>query len=211
MSKLKGYATSTGTLKNLEYLKNINWGLVVTPDRVETQNFKSYFIDNGAWSAYSKGLNWKKYYEKRFKLLCDASGEKADFIVSPDIVAGGKHSLSLSLDYIEYLETYETMILIPVQDGMEPCSELYSVLSPTIGLFVGGTTKWKLKSLTLWSWLAKRTNCYLHVARVNTCKRLRYCAEFKINSFDGSRLSRYSDDAKLLNDCRLRLIEKFYG
>jgi hypothetical protein len=53
--KLHGYATSTGTYKNLEHLQNIGWGLVVTPDRVETQNFKSYCIDNGAWSAYSKG------------------------------------------------------------------------------------------------------------------------------------------------------------
>lgn len=210
MVKLKGYATSTTTLKNVDGLKNIGWGLLITPDRPETHSFKDYAIDNGAWSAYSKGVSWNKIYEKRFRLICDVYGEKSNFIVCPDIVAGGYKSLDLSLKYLDYLTIYGTKVLIPVQDGIEPCSELYSVLSSKIGLFVGGTTNWKLNNLRTWSWVSEKTNSYLHVARVNSCKRMALCAALKINSFDGTKLSRYSEAAIRMNTCRLHLIKEFY-
>jgi len=210
MSKLKGYATSTTTLKNIEFLKNLGWGLFITPDRPEVHSFKDFAIDNGAWSAYSRKVSWHKKYEKRFRLICDVYGEMSDFIVCPDIVAGGYKSLDLSLSYLDHLKIYGTKILIPVQDGIQPCSELYSVLSSEIGLFIGGTTNWKLHNLPTWSWVSEKTNCYLHVARVNSCKRMALCASFKVNSFDGTSLSRYSVDAIRMNNCRLRLIKGFY-
>jgi hypothetical protein len=202
---LDAYASSTGNLKNLEVLKKLKWGLVVAPFNERMYDFKSYFIDNGAWSCYTQKENWKKRFEFRFKLLCDCYGEKADFIIAPDIVGGGNKSLDFSLSYLEELSIYGTKILLPVQDGVTN-RDFYNLLSPKVGLFLGGTTEWKLKSITKWAWIAQRYNCHFHVARVNTCRRIKLCGIARAHSFDGSYLSRYIRDAEIINNCRLKVI-----
>lgn len=147
-----------------------------------------YALDNGAWSYYQQG---ESFNEERFWGLLYAMGPAADFITVPDIVAGGLESLRFSEAWLPKLEGFGRLLLIPVQDGMRP-ADVNGVLSNRVGIFVGGTTEFKLASLQSWGELARKRNCYLHVGRVNTRRRIKACAMAGAHSFDGSSVSRWA-------------------
>ena len=146
-------------------------------------------LDNGAWSAFTQGLPFdERAFDKAFNLL----GEKAEWFVLPDIVAGGMRSLDLSLSWMDKLgPNLPTVSLIAVQDGMKP-DDVRHHLGPRCGIFLGGSTSWKLETLHSWGILARRRNCHLHVGRVNSAKRILLCAAAGgAHSIDGTSASMY--------------------
>lgn len=151
-------------------------------------------LDNGAWSAYQQG---KSFDEDAFSRAIDKVGEGADWVVLPDIVAGGMASLDLSLKWLHRLRGMPEQQLIAVQDGM--CvDDVRDYLGPMVGLFIGGSTPWKLATLDAWSALARRKGCYLHVGRVNSLKRIKACAQVGANSFDGTSIIAFPDSINML-------------
>jgi hypothetical protein len=189
-----GYCSAVGKGERRELLRRHGWGLVMTPSdpRFPPAGFR-YFIDNGAWSAHQKGvendLDAFARYVYRF-------GECADFIVAPDIVEGGLESLKLSMSWIGRLSRYPGELLIAVQDGMTE-KEIFPILERfDVGLFVGGSTEWKLRTLPIWGSLSKRFQCYLHVGRVNSARRIALCALAGVDSIDGSTLLLNPTDQK---------------
>lgn len=200
---MKAYATRTGTKRNLKALRDAGWGLLVTPDAARTEGFTEYGIDNGAWSAHTKGLDWDSTYRAKFERLVEDYGAAADFIVAPDIVAAGAASLARSVEWLPALRSVGCLVLIPVQDDMRPDPSLTRHLGDTVGLFVGGSTEFKIASLPTWSWVAREWDCYLHVARVNSVRRIRYCQAYGVDSIDGTSASRYAVELTKL-DAALR-------
>ena len=88
------YASRTGTRRNLAALRSRGWRLLVSRAGVwRTEGFPQYALDNGAWADYQAG---RDFDEDSFERLIDKLGAKADWIVLPDIVAGGLRSLDLS-------------------------------------------------------------------------------------------------------------------
>src|SRR5690242_4564155 len=88
------YASRTGTRRNLDLLRRLGWGLMVSAaGRHRTEGFTSWALDNGAWTAFAQKQPWN---EQPFLELVEQLGHGADFIVAPDIVAGGLASLRLS-------------------------------------------------------------------------------------------------------------------
>jgi len=75
--------------------------------------------------------------------------------------------------------------MIAVQNGMVP-EDIEDVVRAEVGIFVGGDTTWKLRSLPEWCRFAKRTGIPVHVGRVNSCRRVTYCRVMGADSFDGS-------------------------
>jgi len=144
-------------------------------------------LDNGAWSAHVRGVEWQG---APFRDLVEAHGSGADFVVAPDVVAGGRQSLMRSVSWLPWLVDRCPRVLIAVQDGMTP-ADLRPVIGGPIGLFVGGSTEWKLSTLSAWGDLAAAAGVWLHVARVNTGRRIRMCASVGADSFDGSGVSRF--------------------
>jgi hypothetical protein len=147
-----------------------------------------YALDNGAWTAFQKKLPWDR---TAFERLVDSHGEKADFIVVPDIVMGGIHSLKFSESWLMRLSRVGTRLLVAVQDGMVN-ADIRSLLGDDVGVFVGGSTDWKLRSMGRWAELAQNCNAYCHVGRVNSQSRIRMCGRFGVDSFDGTSATRYS-------------------
>lgn len=182
------YASRTGTKRNLDAMRQNGWRLLVSAKGVlRTEGFK-YCLDNGAWSAFTSGQPFDDYaFQKAFELL----GEAADFVVVPDIVCGGLASLEFSLKWLDRLQGSPAKLLIATQNGIKP-DDVREYLSPAVGLFVGGDTSWKLKSVHSWSVLARRRNCHLHVGRVNSAKRIDLCARAGAHSVDGTSASMYS-------------------
>jgi hypothetical protein len=156
-----------------------------------------YALDNGAWHAFCRQL---PFDEAAFLAAFNKLGAGADFVVLPDIVAGGERSLAFSMNWAARLDR-SCPQLLAVQDGMT-AEMVAPLVGPPRGIFVGGTDKFKETTLPLWAELARERQCYLHVGRVNTKRRIALCAAANADSFDGSSASRYAVTLPRLDNSR---------
>lgn len=189
------YATATGTKRNLDALRSAGWRLIVTPDRPFQLNGMRFGIDNGAFGKYG-------FRAEAFSGLIERLGSCADFVVLPDIVAGGNASLELSVSWLPRLRHIKRLLL-PIQDGMT-AYDVGLVLRQTtnLGLFLGGSTLFKLREMYAWGMVAHSWKRWYHVGRVNSARRIRLAHEAGADSFDGTSASRYSCTLPLLESAR---------
>ncbi len=196
---MMAYASRTGTGRNLAALRARGWGLMVSATGAHrSEGFELYAIDNGAWTAFAQGKPWD---EGAFVRLLDLLGGGAQFIAAPDIVAGGIESLRLSESWLSRLDGLGLRRLIPVQDGMK-AGDVAPLLGPKIGVFVGGSTGWKLHTMATWGRLARSRQAYCHVGRVNSARRIRLCAAAGADSFDGTSATRFAVTLPMLDNAR---------
>lgn len=193
MAELIAYAARTGTKRNLAGIRSMGWRLLVSAAADHrTEGFEDVGIglDNGAWSVRDTG-DYPAALKRRFiRLLC-AFGAIADWGVPPDIVAGGASSLALSLRWLPWVLRHCRRALVAVQDGMT-VDQVRPYIGTDVGIFVGGTTPWKLATMSAWADLAHDRAAWCHVARVNSSLRIRKVALAGATSFDGSSASRYA-------------------
>lgn len=186
-----GYASRTGTKRNLAGLRAADWRLMVSAKGVLRHEGFRYALDNGAWNAFVTGTEFDEAaFLKAYALL----GIGADFVVLPDIVAGGARSLARSLAFSLRWRTdlpAHCPFLLAVQDGMTP-EEVGPLIGPELGIFIGGTTEWKVSTAATWGALARSRDAHMHVGRVNTVERIRICHAAGAHSFDGSGPSRFA-------------------
>lgn len=202
---MQGYASRTSNLRNLDALRRAGWRLMVAAndlqrwfmphERRNRAGFR-YAIDNGAWHAYQHGL---QFNEIAFASAYERLAMEADFAVLPDIVAGGLQSLEYSLSWRDRLRACPTFLA--VQDGMT-AAHVAPALDGIAGIFVGGSTEWKERSLPTWGSLARQQRVKLHVGRVNTARRIFLSEAAGATSFDGSSASRYASTLTLLENAR---------
>jgi hypothetical protein len=195
------YASRTGTARNLRALRDHGWRLLVSAAGALRSEGFPYALDNGAWSAYSKGT---PFDERAFDLALRKLGSSADWTVAPDIVAGGLASLDLSLKWLPRVLSESPRALIAVQNGMID-ADVRPFLGERVGIFVGGDTEWKLRTLPLWGGVARSVGCWLHVGRVNSAKRIHACAIAGAHSFDGTSATRYAKTVGPLDSARRQM------
>lgn len=184
-----GYASRTGTKRNLAALRIAEWRILISRTGVwRTEGFP-YAIDNGAWSDFQHG---RDFDDNAFRSIVDKFGRDADWIVAPDVVEGGLASLRLSVVWLAPLLTRTRLVLIAVQDGMEPAHMERIVLPGHIGIFLGGSTAWKLSTMRQWGEFCAEKGVYYHVGRVNSAKRMALAHQAGADSVDGSSASRYA-------------------
>lgn len=192
------YCSRTGTKRNLAVMRASGWHLLVSRAGVwRTEGFP-YAIENGAWSDHQQG---KQFDEDAFERLIEKLGDRADFIVLPDIVAGGMRSLDLSMRWQNRCRAICDLVLIPVQDGMTP-GDLAPLVSQHVGIFLGGSTEWKIDTAPIWGAFCAERRVYLHFARVNTAKRMFLAIAAGANSGDGSSGARYACTVPMLDAAR---------
>lgn len=194
-----GYASNTGTRRNLEALREAGWRILLTPENPTPRPGLAYGCDNGAWGAYNSG---KPFNEQAFMDLIKRVGHGADFVIAPDIVAGGTKSLIFSESFMPFLRKFR-LVLLPVQDGMVADDVGAFLISyPNTGLFLGGSTEYKLRTMYAWGMVAHAMGRYYHVGRVNSARRIRLAEEAGAHSFDGTSATRYSCTLPLLQAAR---------
>jgi len=198
---LTPYASRTGTKRNLDALRAHGWRILVSAAGEWRNEGFPYAIDNGAWTAFQQG---RPFDEKRFEGIVRELGRGADWIVAPDIVEGGLASLDFSLEWLPCLLPIAP-VLIAVQDGMR-IRDLEEYVDERVGIFVGGSTKWKEASLPMWGELRRSSGCHLHVGRVNTCRRIRLCALAGADSFDGTSVTRFAVNIHRLDRARRQAV-----
>lgn len=94
------YASWTGTKSTLAALRAANWRLLLSAaghhGNWDPGGFP-YALDNGAWSAFQQK---KPFDEEAFGRALARWADAADWVVAPDIVAGGLPSLEMSLRWL---------------------------------------------------------------------------------------------------------------
>ena len=194
------YASQTSTKRNLAELRKHDWRLLIAPTAKGFSGWNThgfpYCLDNGAWHAHNQN---KPFDEPLFRECVAKLGAEADFILLPDVVGGGWWSFRCSIGWIEELQGVGTPLLLPVQDGMEPAAVAEACETHGLGFAIGGTTEWKENVLCDETWARIAESHYCHVLRVNTRRRIRLCRDFGADSFDGSRVSRFSMDVDFLS------------
>lgn len=165
-----------------------------------------YAIDNGAWTAFQKK---QPFDSEAFEQLLETHGKKADFIVVPDIVCGGLQSLEFSKRWLNRLAGCYKLLLVSVQDGMSVV-DVEPVMRSGIGLFIGGSDRFKESTMGEWATLARKKVSTIHCGRVNSKRRLKLCQMHGIDSFDGSGPSRFMQHARVM-DAALRQECMFNG
>ncbi len=181
------YASRTGTRTTLAALRGAGWRLMLSPEGVlRTEGFP-YCLDNGAWTAFVQNRPWDS---ARFIDALRRFGPQADFVVVPDIVMGGDESLQRSRLWLPHVLRHTRLGLLAVQNGMTP-DLVRSMIGARVGIFVGGDTPWKERTMFTWAQLARECGSYCHVGRVNTARRVRLCQMAGVDSFDGSGVSRF--------------------
>lgn len=197
---MRGYATITGTRRNLDALQRHGWCLLVSPDTLTRAGWRRpcwtdgtpahYALDNGAWGAFNSGKPWDVW---GFVRACISVGAGADWLVLPDVVGDAPATFQRASEWYPLVKaaTAGTRPLLALQDGMTP-----EMVAPWVrrgcGLFLGGSTAWKLKTLPMWGDWASRWGCYYHVGRVNSARRIRYCRDVGADSFDGTSCTRFA-------------------
>ena len=144
-----------------------------------------YALDNGAWTCYQKGT---PFDVDGFKWAYERIGLGADWVVIPDSVGNKEKTLELAQTWFQQIEHPKK--LIAVQDGMSP-DDVMNYIEQGAGIFVGGSTEWKLRSLPTWGRVARDKEVWLHVGRVNTVRRIRHCQQAAAHSFDGTSATRF--------------------
>ena len=196
---MTGYAPNEGTRRNMEALRERGWRLLLTPTHPTPYADLGFAIDNGAWRAYQQNT---PFDSKSFEKLVDRFGCAADFVILPDIVGHGKESLEFSVSWLPRLRTLKH-VLLPIQDGVN-AHDVGMILrqNPRVGLFLGGTTEYKLQYMYAWGMVAHAWNRWFHIGRVNSIRRVQLCAEAGADSFDGSSVTVYSDKLPRLDPAR---------
>ncbi len=191
------YASRTGTRRNLRALRAAGWRIMVSAKGPHRTEGFPYAIDNGAWHSYQQGL---PFDEMAFLKVYEKLGAGADFVVLPDIVAGGRDSLAFSMKWKVQLKARCPQMLA-VQDGIT-VDDVKELVGPYLGIFVGGTSEWKERTMAQWGELARERTAWLHIGRVNSIRRISLCEAAGAHSFDGSSASRYQVTLNKLDSAR---------
>lgn len=163
---------------------------------IDGLNMRGYALDNGAYICYTKK---QPFNHDAFDQYLDQYAAFADWVVLPDVVCDKKKTLALADQYIEKIQAKHQGIkmLIVWQDGMIK-DDILRFVCNGIGVFIGGSTKGKLKNMKWIADLCKVFSVWCHVGRVNSIKRMNLVVQSGACSFDGSGIVRFPVTLDLL-------------
>jgi len=185
--------TGTAAGENLEMIKKKGLGIMISPSpsflpRKEWSDIPCA-LDNGAFQAHKRGFPFMRGLFMDTIEKCYCVGLSLDFIVCPDIVAGGKRSLDFSLDWaMGELRTVPRLALA-VQDGMDTL-QVKPFLEYFTHIFIGGSVSWKWATAHEWMYFAHTNKKKVHVGQCGTIQRGQRALELGADSIDSTSFVR---------------------
>lgn len=169
---------------------------------------RPWAFDNGAFRDWKAGRGFDAdAFLRDLESIWRFDGNP-DFIVAPDMVAGGEESLTFSLHWanrheLAPLRRLGVPLYLAVQDGMDP-TKVALAIHDFGGVFVGGSLDWKIRTGQDWVEWAQRRGLPCHIGRVGTAKRARWATRIGASSID-SCLPLFSEEnfASFSEDCGL--------
>lgn len=178
---MKMYAGQARGQELIKQLNGFGWGEMTQPRELPPRR-KPFVLDNYAFALWKNNRPWDADGFRRGVDLCVKRKLKPEFVVVPDIVAGGLKSLEFSLAWVDELRGFAPLYLA-VQDGMcldevTPHTHLFD------GLFVGGTKEWKMASGFWWVSIAHTAGIPCHVGRISGREKTRLVKSWGADSID---------------------------
>ena len=151
-----------------------------------------YAIDNGRYPVWSAGKAWDP--DLFYELLGRATKVSYPplWAVVPDVVADCEATVLSWKEWSPKVSRFGFPIALAVQDGMTS-NQVKSLRPRPDVIFVGGSTKWKWR--TLWSWC--RGFPRVHVGRVNGYRLLWTVQKAGAESSDGTRWFQHNQARQL--------------
>lgn len=192
---MKLYSSWVPPNKDCGILRDLGIGIVFTPkaNRYPIDGIP-WVLDNGAFGCWIRKTKFDGY------AFLDAmrripANRYPDFIVIPDIVAGGERSLAFSLRWMDRMPSNHSAYLA-VQDGMDALEidRLLDQDDRIQGIFVGGTMGWKLMTAGFWIELAHRHRRPAHIGRCGPLARMQWAKRLGADSVDSASWLRNGDE-----------------
>lgn len=209
------YASALPNKECLEMLDRYydKWRFLLSPASVRSVSKKrehllynrGYAIDNGVYSDYVRNKKWD---ENSFLKLLDRFSEHCDWIVIPDSIGDWEATLSLFMIWVNKLFYYHRPLMLVAQDGAEKnnyreikgiTKNSSRIIEGGIGIFIGGSTEWKLSHSRKIAQICRENNSRCHIGRVNSSKRVQLCYSWGATSFDGSGMSRFRETSRVVS------------
>lgn len=168
-----------------------DFGILITPARW-TNPHCLYACDNGVYSAWEKGRYWDETMHCDY--LTMLSRLPADnpplWVLLPDAVADWARTLEMARIYLPLLRGRGLRVALALQDGCLFAEA--AEIEPDV-VFVAGSTDWKLANIAPVCAFFRPLGIGVHVGRVNTARRLRWCQQAGAESADGTTLNKFRD------------------
>lgn len=147
-------------------------------------------FDNGAFTDWKNKVPFNdEEFLKRTRTIETLPRErKPDWCVCPDMV-GERMSLAYSVEWRDVVERYSPNLswYLALQDYVHPTDVTHALrLGRFEGLFIGGTTTWKLETAAFWVKFGHGKELPVHLARVNGPNRLQWAVDIGADSVDGT-------------------------
>jgi len=210
MKKYNAVIPYTSALPNKHCLQALNthfpyWRWLVSPASVrsfgknrEPLLYKhGYALDNGAYSYWNRNLDFPS---DKFRTCVDRYGERADWIVLPDVIGDWQATNEFSNEWYEELRDVNQLLIV-AQNGSEEDNyrDLCTWIDKGCGVFVGGDDEFKKAHTSSIIRLCKENGVICHVGRVNSMKRATWCNNIGAFSFDGSGMARFTKQANYMS------------
>lgn len=137
-----------------------------------------FALDNGAFGAFTAGTPWESSVWTDLMDRAAACGASPLWALVPDVVGDRDGTLRAWERWSPVARGYGWPLAFAVQDGMTKGD----VPDDADVLFVGGSTRWKRRTMHQWA----RDFPRVHIGRINTEKWLWRCVEIGAESCDGT-------------------------
>jgi hypothetical protein len=134
-------------------------GHIYSPGGFKTP-WPHYAIDNGAFSAWTKGTVFDADAFRRLLERAAKAPTSPRFVAVPDVVASAERTLESWHRWLPELRAYGWPLAFVVQDGML----VRDIPGDAAVIFVGGTTEWKQQTAGRWCGMFPN----VHIGRVNS-------------------------------------------
>lgn len=141
--------------------------------------FFPYALDNGAYPAWEKNLEWDEAGWRELLVWAASSGQAPLWALAPDVVADRERTIERWREFSPVVRAFGFRPAFALQDGMT----FDDVPDAECMLFLGGTTGWKDAAIEPW---CKQFPGRVHVGRVNRTRRLMACWYAGAASVDGT-------------------------
>lgn len=186
---MRAYLGQTRAKKWMALHESLGFGVMVQPNEYPpNRTANGWAQDNGEFTRWRAGgpIDDDGFWRHLLRVHDDVAAGHVpapDFLVLPDIVAGGATSFARSVSWIPWLEPTGWPLLFVVQDGMT-LAQVEAILPDVDGLFVGGSSEWKWATGAAWVELAHRWGRPCHIGRVGTRRRAIWAREIAADSWD---------------------------
>lgn len=141
-------------------------------------------LDNGMWLHHNRGHPFNPQVFFNCLARCTHYRIPLDFVVVPDILAGGMDSLAFSIFWARYITPGPHLALV-VQDGMQR-ADVEPHLPLFEWIFVGGTKPWKWQTAAEWVAFAHDHGKRCHIGAASQPDHMDYCREIGADAIDSS-------------------------